>query len=305
MTRIAYLGPAGTFTEEAARRFSLPDAEYVPVESPAAALDQVRRSRVDFAVVAIENSVDGAVTSTSDALVAPGARIVAETELAIAFAIMTRKGASLADATVLATHPVAYQQVKGRVSRLAPGAKFVPATSNAAAARMVADGEADVAAAPERAAELFGLEVHERGVADLDSARTRFVLVGAEPGGGGGLPARTGDDRTSVVFQTPNEPGALVAILEEFASRGVNMTRIESRPTRKVPNTYNFFVELAGHAQDAPVAEALRGVGERASWMRFVGSWPRAGAGAGAAAGVGAPAQPQPSSWSSSSSRPK
>lgn len=283
MTRIAYLGPAGTFTEEAARRFALPDAEYVPVDSPAAALAAVRGGGADVAAVAIENSVDGAVTATTDALVAPGAQILAETELAIAFAVMTRRGFSLADATTLATHPVAFQQVKGWMAEHAAGVKFVPATSNAAAAQLVAAGEADAAAAPLRAAELFDLQVHATGVADMDTARTRFLLVGPE----GTPPAPTGDDRTSVVFQTPNEPGALVAILEEFAERGVNMTRIESRPTRREPNTYNFFVDLAGHVADTDtgagtgsatgaVADALDAVRGRASWYRFLGSWPRA-----------------------------
>ena len=159
----------------------------------------------------------------------------------------------------------------------APGARFVPATSNAAAAQMVAAGEADAAAAPLRAADLFDLQVHATGVADMDTARTRFLLVGPE----GTPPAPTGEDRTSVVFQTPNEPGALVAILQEFAERGVNMTRIESRPTRQEPNTYNFFVDLAGHVAGTKtgagsVADALDAVRGRASWYRFLGSWPRA-----------------------------
>lgn len=271
MTRIAYLGPAGTFTEEAARRFDLPEPDYVPADSPAAALDAVRAGSADVAVVAIENSVDGAVTSTSDALVEPGVRIIGETELAIAFAIMTRRGFLLDDAHLLTTHPVAHSQVKHWVSEHLPEVQFTPAPSNAAAARMVADGEADVAAAPERAADLFGLEVHARGVADMDTARTRFVLVAPD----NQLPARTGRDRTGLVFQTPNKPGTLVAALQEFAARGVDMSRIESRPTRKEPNTYNFFVELVGHIEDQPVAEAVAAVEAAASWSRFLGSWPR------------------------------
>ncbi|MEH0147786.1 prephenate dehydratase [Corynebacterium sp. Q4381] len=278
MTRIAYLGPAGTFTEEAARRFDLPDPEYVPVDSPAQALDAVRAGKVDYAVVAVENSVDGAVTSTADALVAPGVEIYAETELAIAFAIMTRRGFALDRARLFSTHPVAQQQVKSWIAEHLGDVQFLPATSNAAAASMVAEGAADVAAAPERAAELFDLEVHARGVADLSTARTRFILVG--PAGGaagrgavGGGP--TGNDRTFIIFQTANKPGALASALQELAARGVDMSRIESRPTREVANTYHFFVELVGHRDDAPVAEALRGIEARASQLRFLGSWPR------------------------------
>lgn len=278
MTRISYLGPAGTFTEEAATRFELQNPEYIPVDSPAAALQAVEAGEADYAVVAIENSVDGTVTSTSDALVdAPNTQIVGETELAIAFAIMTKKGTTLDGAHTFTTHPVAYQQVKRWAAEHMPNAQFVPAASNGAAAKQVAEGAADVAAAPERAANVFGLEVHARGVADLATARTRFVLVGKRCA----PPTPTGNDRTSLVFQTPNEPGTLVAILQEFAYRGVDLSRIESRPTRKEPNTYNFFVDLVGHIEDAPVAEALRGVYLRASQVRFLGSWPRAAAAEG------------------------
>ena len=270
--RIAYLGPAGTFTEEAARRFQL-DGEYVPVDSPAAALEAVAQGEADWAVCAIENSVDGAVTSTADALAGtPGAQIYGETELAIAFAMMTRPGESLADAHRLATHPVAERQVKQWIADNAPGVEFLPASSNAAAAKMVADGAADLAAAPERAADLFGLQVHAREVADSETARTRFVLVGKQ----GETPAATGNDRTALVFQTPNQPGALVGVLQEFAQRGVDMSRIESRPTKKEPNTYIFFVDLVGHLTDEPVAEAVRAVGEKVSSIRVLGSWPRA-----------------------------
>lgn len=277
MTRIAYLGPAGTFTEEAARRFDLPNPEYMAVDSPAQALDAVRAGEVDYAVVAVENSVDGAVTSTADALVAPGVEIYAETELAIAFAIMTRRGFALERARLFSTHPVAQQQVKSWIAENLGDVQFLPATSNAAAARMVAEGAADVAAAPERAAELFDLEVHARGVADLATARTRFILVG--PAGGTGSESRgngpTGCDRTFIIFQTANKPGALASALQELAARDVDMSRIESRPTREVANTYHFFVELVGHRDDAPVAEALRAIEARVSQLRFLGSWPR------------------------------
>ncbi|WP_291313906.1 prephenate dehydratase [Corynebacterium sp. UBA2622] len=273
MTRIAFLGPAGTFTEQALWEFGLPGTEPVPAESPAAALNAVRAGEVEYAVAAIESSVDGTVTSTADALVeSPGVQIYAETELDIAFAVMTRPGFALSDATTLATHPVAYEQVKCWVGEHIPGAAFVPAASNGAAARMVADGEADVAAAPRRAAEIFGLEVHADGVADLETARTRFVLVGPT----GRSPARTGNDRTTVVFRLPNEPGTLVGALQEFAYRGVDLSRIESRPTKEERNTYDFHVDFVAHIEDVPLEEALRAVYLRASKITFLGSWPRA-----------------------------
>ena len=137
---------------------------------------------------------------------------------------------------------------------------------------MVADGQADIAVAPERAAELFGLQVHATDVADSATARTRFVLVAQQTA----LPAATGADRTAVVLRTPNMPGALVGVLQEFAARGVDMSRIESRPTRIEPNTYNFFIDLVGHAEDPAVAAALKAVEAKADSMLFLGSWPRA-----------------------------
>ena len=271
---VAYLGPAGTFTEEALWRLveGLGEITPLPVDSPSEALNAVREGHADWAVVAIENSVDGAVTSTSDAfLEAPGVQVYGEVELPISFAIMTRPGFSLIDATRFSTHPVAHRQVRRWLNQNVPSVEYLAATSNAAAAQAVAEGKADVAAAPLRAADLFGLEVHATGIADLATARTRFVLAGPT-----GVPtARTGDDRTSVVFQLPNEAGTLVGALHEFAYRGVDLTRIESRPTREEANTYNFYVDLVGHIDDIPLAEALRSLWLRATTVTFLGSWPR------------------------------
>lgn len=271
---VAYLGPAGTFTEEALWRLAehIGDVEPLPVDSPSEALGAVRDGRAQYAVVAIENSVDGAVTSTSDAFVeAPGVMVYREVELPISFAIMTRPGFELSDAARFSTHPVAHRQVRSWLGENLPDVEFVAASSNAAAAQAVAEGQADVAAAPKRAADLFGLEVVAEDIADMRGARTRFVLAGPR-----GVPTpRTGDDRTSVVFQLPNEPGTLVGALQEFAYRGVDLSRIESRPTREEANTYNFYVDFVGHIDDVQVAEALRSLWLRASKIAFLGSWPR------------------------------
>ncbi|QPK79031.1 prephenate dehydratase [Corynebacterium lizhenjunii] len=273
---VAYLGPQGTFTEAALLRFELGDITGLPVASPSHALAAVRAGQADLAVVAIENSVDGAVTATFDALVEGGptqrVQVYQEVHLDVAFAIMTRPGADLARVRTLATHPVAYQQIRGWVEEHLPGTEFIAAPSNAAAAEMVAAGRADCAAAPERAAQLNGLQVHARGVADNAHAQTRFILVGPP-----GVPTpRTGNDTTSVVFTLPNEPGSLVGALQEFAHRGVDMKRIESRPTRREFGAYRFYADLVGHIDDAPVAEALRALWLRAEELVFVGSWPSA-----------------------------
>ena len=170
------------------------------------------------------------------------------------------------------THPVARQQVAGWVADNLPEVDFIPASSNAAAAQAVAEGRVDAAAAPERAADLFNLEVVARDIADVRGAHTRFVLVGRS-----GVPCpRTGDDRTSVVFNLPQRPGTLVGALTEFALRGADLSRIESRPTRTNIGTYRFHVDLNGHIDDAPVAEAISALYLRCDDLTYLGSWPAA-----------------------------
>ncbi|MDV2419951.1 prephenate dehydratase [Corynebacterium tuberculostearicum] len=272
-TTIAFLGPAGTFTEAAVHKFAahLPEVETLPVGSPSEAVAAVRAGQADYACVAIENSVDGAVTTTFDAIVeAEPVQIYREVDIPVAFSIMTRPGKG--DIRRLSTHPVAFQQIRGWVKHNLPEVEFVPASSNAAAAEAVARGDADAAAAPARAAEIFGLETIAQGVADVEGAATRFVLVGRP----GRPTARTGQDRTSVIFTLPNEPGSLVGALQDLAHRGVDLSRIESRPTRETFGTYRFYVDLIGHIEDQPVAEALRALWLRTEVLLFLGSWPAA-----------------------------
>lgn len=272
-TTIAFLGPAGTFTEAAVHKFAahLPEVETLPVGSPSEAVAAVRAGQADYACVAIENSVDGAVTTTFDALVeAEPVQIYREVDIPVAFSIMIRPGKG--DIRRLSTHPVAFQQIRGWVKNSLPEVEFVPASSNAAAAEAVARGDADAAAAPARAAEIFGLESIAQGVADVEGAATRFVLVGRP----GRPTARTGQDRTSVIFTLPNEPGSLVGALQDLAHRGVDLSRIESRPTRETFGTYRFYVDLIGHIEDQPVAEALRALWLRTEVLLFLGSWPAA-----------------------------
>ncbi len=251
--------------------FDSPEPAGLPVSSPAEALAAVVEGRADYACVAIENSVDGAVTPTFDALAAAeGVQIYHEFALEISFALMRGDATSSTTPPRLSTHPVAWQQVKNSAQQLVGEVEFIPASSNAAAAEAVAKGEADYAAAPEAAAALWGLEVVASDVADVPGARTQFVVVGPA-----GIPTeRTGNDRTSVVFTLPNVPGSLVGALSEFSLRGVDLTRIESRPTRTGLGTYRFHADLVGHIDDAIVAEALRALHMRCESVQYLGSWP-------------------------------
>jgi prephenate dehydratase len=271
----SYLGPRGTFTEAAVRVLTggtEPDA--LPCPSIQATLDAVRGEQAQLGVVPIESSVEGAVTATLDEL-AVGTELVicAEVLVGVEFALLARPGASLADIRRVGGHPVAQPQCRNWLSANLPHADWLPAASNSDAARQVAEGALDAALAGVFAAELYGLTPLVTGVHDRDDAVTRFVAVRLP----GELPEPSGADKTSVVaFLMDDHPGALMDILGQFAFRGVNLTRIESRPTGDGIGRYCFFIDCQGHVAQARVGEALMGLRRVCSAVRFLGSYPQA-----------------------------
>jgi prephenate dehydratase len=273
--RFTYLGPEGTFTEAALR--TLPEAatrELVPMVSVPATLDAVRSEEAAAALVPIENSVEGGITSTLDEL-ATGTplMIFREVLLPIAFALLVRPGTDLASVKTVTGHPVAQPQVRNWIAANLPDAVWEPAASNADGARLVQEGRFDAAFAGEFAAPRYGLEPLVTGIHDAESAHTRFVLAGRP----GRPPARTGADKTSAVFWLRDDhPGALLELLQEFAVRGVNLVRIESRPTGEGIGRYCFSVDCEGHIGDRRVGEALMGLKRICPQVRFLGSYPRA-----------------------------
>ncbi|OFB44950.1 prephenate dehydratase [Mycolicibacterium sp. (ex Dasyatis americana)] len=303
MPRIAYLGPEGTFTEVAL--LQMVTREMVPgvqaaandvkagftavlTDSTPGALAAVRDGRADYACVPIENSIEGSVLPTLDSLaVGKPLQIYAELILDVAFAIVTRAGRSGPVQTV-AAFPVALAQVRQWLAANLPGAAIVPATSNAAAAQEVADGHADAGVSTRLAAERYGLDTLAADVVDEANARTRFVLVGLP----GVPPPATGADRTSVVLRLDNTPGALVTAMTEFSIRDIDLTRIESRPTRTGLGTYMFFLDCVGHIDDDSVAEALKALHRRCTDVRYLGSWPT-----GASAGAPPPRLDEATRW--------
>lgn len=277
MTRISYLGPAGTFTEAALLALNdagrVPGADLQPVsaESTPAALDAVRSGAADYACVPIENSIEGGVTPTLDGLaVGSPLQIFAETTLDVVFSIVVAPGRGEADIRTVAAHPVAGAQVRRWLAEHLPGAQTVPANSNAAAAQQVYDGEVDAGVSTALAAQQRGLATLAEGVIDEPNARTRFVLAGAPAP----PPARTGSDRTSVVLRLDNSPGSLAAALTEFGSRGIDLIRIESRPTRTELGSYLFFLDCVGHIDDKTVGDALAALRRSCVDVRYLGSWP-------------------------------
>ncbi|MBW1598719.1 prephenate dehydratase [Streptomyces sp. JJ38] len=276
-SRYTYLGPEGTFTEAALR--SLPEAatrQLVPMVSVAAALDAVRAGEAAGALVPIENSVEGGVTATLDELASgEPLMIYREVLLPIAFALLVRPGTALEDVRTVTGHPVAQPQVRNWLAAKLPEAVWESAASNADGARLVREGRYDAAFAGEFAAATYGLEALVTDIHDAENAVTRFVLVGrpARPA------APTGADKTSVVmWLRKDHPGALLELLHEYSSRGVNMMRIESRPTGEGIGRYCFSVDCEGHIQDRRVADVLMGLRRSCREVRFLGSYPRADA---------------------------
>lgn len=299
MARIAYLGPEGTFTEAALLRMAaagvVPGAvadtpiQPQPAETPQAALEAVRSGDADYACVPIENSIEGTVLPTLDSLAAGAPlQIYAELTLDVAFSIVIRPGFTAEEVRTVAAFPVAAAQVRRWLTENLPHAELVPVTSNAAAARDVAEGRYDAGVSTALAAQRYGLATLADGVVDEPNARTRFVLVGRP----GRPPARTGGDRTSVVLRIHNGPGALVAAMSEFGIRDIDLTRIESRPTRTELGTYIFFLDCAGHIDDSAVAEALKALHRRCADVRYLGSWPT-----GAAIGTAPPRLDDAEQW--------
>ncbi len=285
MPRIAYLGPEGTFTEAALLKMTaagvVPSAGELqpePAESTPAALEAVRSGAAEFACVPIENSIEGSVLPTLDSLAGgPPLQIYAELTLEVSFSIVVRPGVVPEQVHSVAAFPVAAAQVRRWLAAHLPGAAVVPANSNAAAALDVVAGRADAGVSTALAAQRYGLSELAGDVVDEPNARTRFVLVGRP----GPPPGRTGADRTSVVLRIDSAPGALVSAMNEFGIRDIDLTRIESRPTRTGLGTYVFFLDCVGHIDDSAVAEALKALYRRCADVRYLGSWPT-GAAAGA-----------------------
>lgn len=271
---LGYFGPVGTFTHQALLSFS--DEAAVPFDTVGEALDAVRAGAVEAALVPIENSVEGGVTVTLDNL-STGKRlmIIREVLLPVQFNLYARPGTALADVRRVLTHPHAAAQVRGWLATQLPLAGITEGGSTAAAAREVSDPTSryDAAVCAQVAGETYGLEAVATGIADNPSAVTRFVLVSqpAPP------PQPTGADKTTLVaFMHADRPGALLEILEQFSGRGVNLCRIESRPTKTGLGNYCFSIDAEGHLRDPRLAEALAGLHRICEDVIFLGSYPRA-----------------------------
>jgi prephenate dehydratase len=274
--RYAYLGPEGTFTEQALRTLpAAAKADRQPCSTVTLALDAVRGGEADGAVVPIENSVEGSVPVTLDEL-ATGEPLMITREMTvpIAFSLLARTGSGRDDIRRVATHPHAAAQTRRWLALHLPHVEVVHTSSTAHAAFMLTqpDGGWDAAISAPVAADHYRLATLAEGIGDNPDALTRFVLV-SRPGS---PPPPTGRDKTSIVaFMRDDHPGALMEILEQLTMRGVNLTRIESRPTGAALGNYCFSIDCEGHVEDARVGEALMGLRRVCADVRFLGSYER------------------------------
>ena len=271
---LGYLGPAGTFTEEAlVTRTDLAGMRRQPFNSMLQVLKSVESGEVDVGFVPIENMIEGAVTTSIDTLAfGTGLLIQDEVIMDVRLTLMALPGTELDNVKYVLSYPRAYAQCSRFISRRLPDVAMVAANSTAGAARdLAARGDLDtVVIAPQRAADVYGLEVLAAGVEDRPGNKTRFLLVGRDT-----VPPPTGRDKTSlVVYQRADSPGSLVGILGEFVARSINITSLQSRPTKASLGSYCFLIDCEGHVMDEQLGDALRNLQMRAASVKFLGSYP-------------------------------
>jgi len=275
--RWAYLGPEGTFTQEAVNSIAgrTPEitVELVPSVGVSAALAALRSGEVDAACVPLENSVEGGVPLTQDELTHGAALVItAEAFVPVTFDLLVRAGTALADIKNIGSHPHGHAQVRDWLALHLPGVEVVVNPSTAAAAAAVAASQIDAAAAAPVAGRRYGLTTLVADIGAVREAITRFVLLRSADTP---TPEPTGNDRTSFIVSVDNQPGALLNVLTEIAGRGINMTRLESRPTRSKLGEYVFLIDADGHLADPAMADMVAALVRKSVLMRWLGSYPR------------------------------
>lgn len=277
MQRIAFLGPPGTFTEEALlTQPDLAEHDLVPMRSMPEVLAAVQSGDADLGFVALENSIEGTVNITLDSLIFDTDLVIRrEVVLPVSLALLAPPGTALEDVERVVSFPHATAQCREWFAASLPGVVLVASNSTAEAAEMVGRDRPSRTAAVGTvlAAKLYGLDVLAPSIGDHPDNATRFVLVAAS-----GVPAPTGHDKTSVVcFQSADRPGSLYGILGQFAARRINLTKLESRPTKRGLGNYCFVIDLEGHVDDEVIADCLRDLHAELAGLKFLGSYPAAG----------------------------
>ena len=269
--RLAYLGPPGTYSEEAAMLYDS-DAELVAATTLPGVVQSVHNGDADEAIVPVENSLEGAVTFTADLLIQEMTlKIKSELVLPIHHCLLAKPGVNTEDVEVVYSHPQSLGQCREFLQRRFPDATLMPSLSNSSAVSdMLRSERRALAIAGKRAAGFFDVRIVEEEIEDNHSNATRFIVLADKEG------VPTGEDKTSICFNFDvDRPGSLVSVLQEFSNRGINLNKIESRPTRRSLGRYFFLADIEGHREDDEVRSALDAVGEQVSMLKVMGSYPR------------------------------
>ena len=269
--RLAYLGPQGTYSEEAAMLYDT-EAELVAATTLPGVVQRVHGGEADEGIVPVENSLEGTVTFTADLLIQEmRLKIKSELVLPIHHCLLVKPGDSSEGVEVVYSHPQSLGQCRDYLQRRFPEASLMPSLSNSSAVSdMLGSDRRALAIAGKRAALLFDVQILEEEIEDNHSNATRFIVLAEEDG------APTGDDKTSICFSfDADRPGSLVSVLQEFSNRGINLNKIESRPTRRSLGRYFFLADVDGHHEDEDVRGALNVIGEKVSMLKVLGSYPK------------------------------
>jgi len=272
--KIAFLGPEGTFAQEALLScISAKKGDFVSCSTVKDVIHLVDKGEVAQGIVPIENSIEGTVNETLDTLTFETKKVVIEREIVIPIVhhLIARDGLKLKEIKTVISHPQATAQCRNYLARELPGATILAANSTAEAVKRVAEETGPLAAIGTKlAAEIYRLKILAEDIGDFKDNQTRFLLLGRKP-----IP-RTGNDKTSVVcFIYENRPGSLLQILQEFAFRFINLTKIQSRPTKKALGEYCFWIDMEGHLEDEQIAEALKCLRCKLRDLKVLGSYPR------------------------------
>lgn len=267
---IAFQGERGAYSEEAAIKFFGNEINVIACKTMAEVFTKVENNEVDYGIVPIENSIEGSVNETYDLLVDTKLKIVGELNLRIIHCLIAHPNVDIRDIKVVYSHPQALAQCKKFLNGLS--CDVIPTYDTAGSVKMIKEkGLINAAAiASERSSEIYGMSILKKGIEDSPDNYTRFLILSHKDS------PFTGNDKTSIIFSTKHIPGALYNALREFAIRGINLTMIFSRPTKKTPWEYNFFVDFEGHLSEERVKECLEGLKEQTLFIKVLGSYPKA-----------------------------
>ncbi len=267
-TTISYLGPEATFTHVAAMEMFGHSAEYVPQTSIRDVFMEVIKGKCNYGMAPVENSIEGAINHTLDLFFESDLRICAEKYLNISHALLARSS-NIGDIKVIYSHPQPFGQCRGWIRKNLPNAVLIECNSTAIAAQKAFAEKNTAAIANSEAAHIYGLQILESGIEDYSNNITRFLLIGRDE------PKPTGDDKTSIMFAISHVPGALYKILQPIAEAGINMSKLESRPTKHENWSYFFFVDFDGHIEDDHIYQTIEQMKPYCKYLKWLGSYPR------------------------------